>query len=142
MKHYAKGYTQGVFDMFHIGHLKLINNAKARCKKLVVGVNADALVERYKHKLPVVGEQDRREIVRNIRAVDEVVIAQTLDKLEMHACVGFDAIFIGSDWKGDPRWAQTERDLGAIGVDVVYLPYTDGVSSTEFRCVGDQKVEG
>ena len=139
-KKYKVGYTQGVYDMFHIGHLRLINNAKARCEKLIVGVNSDALVERYKHKTPVIGQDERREIVANIRAVDECVIADTLDKVDMHARLGFDAIFIGDDWKGNARWAQTEEDLRAVGADVVYLPHTQGISSTGLREVRGGKV--
>lgn len=140
-KKYKVGYTQGVYDMFHIGHLRLINNAKARCERLIVGVNSDALVEKYKHKTPVINEHDRREIVANIRAVDECVVSDTLDKVAMHEKLGFDAIFIGDDWKGNARWAQTERDLAAIGVDLVYLPHTQGISSTGLREVKGGQVE-
>ena len=80
MKKYKIGYTQGVYDMFHIGHLNLINHAKEYCDYLIVGVNADALVEEYKHKTPVIHEKERAEIIRNLKAVDQVVIAHTLDK--------------------------------------------------------------
>lgn len=141
-KKYKVGYTQGVYDMFHIGHLRLINNAAARCERLIVGVNSDALVAQYKHKVPVINEQDRREIVANVKAVDECVIADTLDKVEMHERLGFDAIFIGDDWKGNARWEQTGRDLAAIGVDLVYLPHTQGISSTGLREVKDGQVDG
>lgn len=133
MKKYKKGYTQGVYDMFHVGHLNLINNAKKYCDYLVVAVNSDALVEEYKHKTPIVNEEERRIIVENIKAVDESVIAQTLDKLVQLKKYNFDVIFIGSDWKGNERWKKTEEDLGAFGVDVVYLPHTQGISSTLLR---------
>ena len=139
-KHYNIGYTQGVFDMFHIGHLNLLNNAKARCDHLIVGVNSDALVQSYKHKQPVICEEERAEIVRNIKAVDEVVIAHTLDKEEALAQCHFDAIFIGDDWKGNPRWEQTGRDLARHGVDLVYLQHTSGISSTILRLEKDMQV--
>ncbi|MBR0302590.1 MAG: adenylyltransferase/cytidyltransferase family protein, partial [Clostridia bacterium] len=130
MKKYKIGYTQGTFDMFHIGHLNLLNNAKQYCDRLIVGVNSDELVRAYKHKTPVINEAERREIVGNIKAVDDCKIVSTLDKEDALSKFGFDAIFIGDDWRGDPRWLQTERDLARYGVDVVYLPHTKGISST------------
>ena len=133
MKKYKKGYTQGVYDMFHVGHLNLINKAKEQCDYLVVGVNSDRLVEEYKHKSTVVDEQDRAEIVRNIKAVDESVIVDTLDKVVSLQKFHYDAIFIGDDWYGNPRWMATKRELAKYGVDVVFLPHTQGVSSTELR---------
>ena len=133
MKHYKIGYTQGVFDMFHIGHLNLINHAKEHCDYLIVGVNADELVEAYKHKTPVINERERQAIVANIKAVDECIIVTSLDKVEAWKQLRFDAIFIGDDWKGNPRWEQTRLDLAEYGVDVVFLPYTQGVSSTILR---------
>ena len=142
MKHYKKGYTQGVYDMFHIGHLNLIRGAKACCDELVVGVNANILVESYKHKTPVVDETCRREIVANIKGVDEAMIVHTLDKVELLKIIGFDAIFIGDDWRGTERWVQTERALAEYGVDVVYLPYTKGVSSTQLRLEFENAVQG
>lgn len=141
MKHYKIGYTQGVFDMFHVGHLNLINHAKALCDYLIVGVNSDQLVEEYKHKTPVINQDDRRLIVANIKAVDESVISYTLDKVDMWNQLRFDAIFIGDDWKGNARWEQTKSDLARIGVDVVYLPHTDGVTSTTLRKQEENKVE-
>lgn len=130
MKRYQLGYTQGVYDMFHVGHLNLLNHAKERCERLLVGVNSDELVREYKHKKPVIPQEERRLIIENIKAVDEAVIADTLDKVEMLRRYGFDAVFIGDDWKGNSRWTSTEAELAKYGVDVVYLPYTQGVSST------------
>ena len=141
MKKYKIGYTQGVFDMFHIGHLNIFNHAKEQCEYLVVGVNSDRLVQEYKHKTPVIRESDRLEIVRNIRAVDDAVIAETLDKTAQHEKIGFDAIFIGSDWKGDARWEKTAEEMKRIGVDVVFLPHTDGTTSTMLRDEKDGRVE-
>ena len=133
MKEYKVGYTQGVFDMFHIGHLNLINNAKKQCDYLIVGVNSDHLVEDYKNRSPVIKENDRAEIVRNLKAVDECIIVNTLDKMAIYEKIRFDAVFIGSDWKGNERWIQTEHDLARVNADVVYLDYTLNVSSTCLR---------
>lgn len=141
MKKYKLGYTQGVYDMFHVGHLNLLNNAKACCDRLIVGVNSDSLVREYKHKTPVIGEQDRRLIVENIKAVDETVIADTLDKKVMLDRLHFDAVFIGDDWKDNPRWQATKKELAQYGVDVVFLPHTEGVSSTMLKPLDGEKVK-
>ncbi|EIW14410.1 glycerol-3-phosphate cytidylyltransferase [Lactiplantibacillus pentosus] len=141
MKQFKRGYTQGVFDMFHVGHLNLINNAKKQCESLIVGVNADELVQSYKGKVPVITQENRREIVSNIKAVDEAVIAYTLDKTKQLEKYDFDAIFIGDDWKGDARWEQTVKDLAKRGVEVIFLPRTQGVSSTGMRVVKDDRVD-
>ena len=140
MKKYKVGYTQGVYDMFHIGHLNLLNNARDLCEHLIVGVNSDELVTQYKHKLPVIPEEERRLIVANIKAVDACEIVDTLDKVENYKRFHYDAVFIGDDWKGNARWTQTEKDLAPFGVDVVYLPHTEGVCSTELRKVEDMHV--
>lgn len=141
MKKYKIGYTQGVYDMFHIGHLNLINRAKAQCDHLIVGVNADALVVEYKHKVPVINERDRAEIIRNLKAVDEAVIVHTLDKVDALERFHFDAIFIGDDWKGNPRWEQTRLDMQQRGAELVFLPHTPGISSTELRPVEKRRVD-
>lgn len=135
------GYTQGVFDMFHIGHLNLLNNAKAQCDYLIVGVNSDELVKSYKNKTPVVSEEIRRTIVENIKAVDQACIVDTLDKLKIREKIPFDVIFIGDDWKNSQRWADTREALKEYGVDVVFLPYTQNISSTILRAQKDEKVE-
>ena len=140
MKRYKIGYTQGVYDMFHVGHLNLINNAKQYCEYLIVGTNTDALVQEYKHKQPVINQEERRYIVENVRAVDEVVIVETLDKVAMWNKLHFDAVFIGDDWKGNPRWEATKVELEKYGVDVVFLPHTEGVSSTMLRDEKEQVV--
>lgn len=139
-KTYKIGYTQGVFDMFHIGHLNIINKAKELCEYLIVGVNSDDLVETYKNKRPVINELERQIIVSNIKAVDECVIVNTLDKTEVWKDYHFDAVFIGDDWKGNTRWLQTEEDLKKYGAKVIYLPHTEGVSSTILRPVEQFKV--
>lgn len=140
-KKYKLGYTQGVFDMFHIGHLRLINGAAEKCEKLIVGVNSDALVIDYKKKVPVIHEAERKEIVSNLKSVDFCEIVNTLDKVELYKKYKFDAVFIGDDWKGNDRWTKTEKDLAVYGVDVVYLPHTPNISSTSLRGEGSNRVE-
>lgn len=127
------GYTQGTFDMFHIGHLNLIKNAKRHCDYLIVGVNTDELVESYKNKRPIVPLEERVEIVRAIKYVDEVIVTKTLDKKEIWDKVRFNEIYIGDDWKGNARWEQTGKDMEQLGARLVFLPYTKETSSTMLR---------
>lgn len=141
MKEYKKGYTQGTFDMFHIGHLNLLHQAKELCDTLIVGVNTDQLVSDYKHKIPVVNEHDRAAIISELRCVDKVVLCDTLKKTTAWQQLHFDAIFIGNDWEGNERWRQTEIDLKPLGAEVVYLRHTDGVSSTLLREKETEKIE-
>lgn len=140
MKKYKIGYTQGTYDMFHIGHLNLIKNASNECEKLIVGVNSDQLVWQYKQKHPVINENERAEIIKALRYVDGVVICDTLKKTEMWNKVHFDVIFIGDDWKGNARWEQTEKDLQPLGAQVIYLKHTDGISSSLLRTKEDKRV--
>lgn len=98
-------------------------------------------MERYKNKTPVINQEERRYIIENIKAVDKAVIADTLDKNVQLNKYKFDAIFIGDDWKGNPRWEKTKTELNQVGVDVVFLPHTDGICSTELRSVADKKIE-
>lgn len=130
MKPYKIGYTTGVFDMFHIGHLNILRRAKEQCEYLIVGVSTDELVQEYKHKTPRICFEDRMEIVRSVRFVDEVVAQVSMDKYEAWKKLRFNAIFHGSDWKNTPMYNEIVRRLSAVGVDVVFLPYTDGISST------------
>lgn len=140
VKKYRIGYTQGTYDMFHIGHLNLLRNAKALCDKLIVGVNSDALVQKYKNKVPVINENERAEIVKALKFVDDVFICDTLDKCIVWNNIHYEAIFIGDDWKGNPRWCQTEEDLRPLGAEVVYLRHTEGISSTILRTKEDDKI--
>ena len=133
MKKYRIGYTQGVFDMFHIGHLNLLNNAKKHCEYLIVGINTDRLVREYKNKNTIIPEKDRASIVEAIKTVDRVILADTLNKEEILNSINFDVIFIGNDWEDNPRWIKTKNDMGKHGIDVVFLPYTEGISSTKLR---------
>lgn len=141
MKKYKIGYTQGTYDMFHIGHLNLLRHAKELCETLIVGINSDALVQKYKNKTPVVNEHDRLEIIKELKCVNQVMLCDTLKKTVAWEHVHFDAIFIGNDWKGNARWAQTETDLKPLGAEVVYLQHTEGVSSSMLRNEKDNRVK-
>ena len=127
------GYTQGTFDMFHIGHLNLLKNAKRHCDYLVVGVNSDDLVESYKNKRPIIPLDERVEIMRAIKYVDEVIVTNTLDKKEIWEKVRFNEIYIGDDWKGNERWEKTGKEMEQLGAKLVFLPYTKDTSSTMLR---------
>ena len=127
------GYTQGTFDMFHIGHLNLIKNAKRHCDYLVVGVNSDDLVESYKNKRPIIPLDERVEIMRAIKYVDEVIVTNTLDKKEIWEKVRFNEIYIGDDWKGNECWEKTGKEMEQLGAKLVFLPYTKDTSSTMLR---------
>lgn len=132
-KKYKIGYTTGVYDMFHIGHLNLIRRAKEQCETLIVGVTTDALCEARKGKRPIICEADRVAIVEAIRYVDKVVLQSDMDKLSAVKACGADAVFVGSDWQGTPAWQQYEKDFATVGCTVVYLDHTDGISSTVLR---------
>lgn len=127
------GFTEGTFDMFHIGHLNLLKNAKKECDYLIVGVNSDELVKEYKNKDVVVPFEERVEIVKAIKYVDEVMKTDSLDKKLSWEKRNYDVLFIGSDWKGSERWNQTEKEMAEYGVEVHYLPYTQETSSTLLR---------
>ena len=127
------GFTAGTFDMFHVGHLNLLKNAKERCDYLVVGVNSDELVINYKHKKPVVPSEERVQIVEAIKYVDQVIVTDTLDKKAAWDKIAYSRLFIGDDWKGSDRWNKTEEEMKQYGVEVVYLPYTKTTNSTLLR---------
>ena len=133
MKKYKVGYTSGVYDMFHIGHLNILQRAKDMCETLVVGVTTDDLCYSRKKKYPIICEADRKAIVSAIRYVDKVVDQADMDKFNMIKSIGADAVFVGSDWKGTPSWDNYERQFAEIGCTVVYLDHTDGISSTILR---------
>jgi len=124
------GYTAGVFDLFHIGHLTLLKNAKALCDKLIVGVTVDELVL-YKGKHAMIPFSDRIEIVRNIKCVDAAVPQYDMDKLTMCKKLGATILFVGDDWYGTEKWQEYEKAFHEAGIKIVYFPYTHGVSSTK-----------
>ena len=124
------GYTAGVFDLFHIGHLNLLKNAKGMCDKLVVGVTVDELVK-YKGKNAMIPYEDRAEIVKSIKYVDAVVPQQDMDKLAMCKKLGASYLFVGDDWYGTEKWMGYEKEFAKEGIKIVYFPYTEGVSSSK-----------
>ncbi|MDR2396155.1 MAG: adenylyltransferase/cytidyltransferase family protein [Endomicrobium sp.] len=123
------GYTSGVYDLFHIGHINLLKNAKGLCDRLIVGITVDELVK-YKSKLAVIPFEERIEIVRNIKYVDAAIPQTNLDKYETWKKLHFDILFVGDDWYNSPRWNSTEKKFKEVGVRVIYLPYTKNTSST------------
>ncbi len=123
------GYTSGVYDLFHIGHLNLLKNAKGLCDKLIVGVTSDELVA-YKNKKAVIPHEERMEIVRNIRHVDAVVPQNDMDKFKMWQRIKFDVMFVGDDWFESKKWQALDEQFKEVGVKIIYFPYTQGTSST------------
>ena len=133
MKRYRVGYTTGVFDMFHIGHLNILRRAKEQCDYLIVGVSTDELVKEYKNKTPIIPFEERAEIVQSIDCVDRVIAQENRDKYEAWRELKFDVMFVGGDWKGKPLFMKVEEEFKKVGVDVVYFPYTKDTSSTILR---------
>lgn len=124
------GYTTGVFDMFHIGHLNIIRSAKEMCDYLIVGVSTDELVQQEKHKTPVISYEERKEIIAALKYVDQVVPQKNKNKLAAWEELHFDKMFVGDDWKGTKAWNDFEEQFRPLGVEIVYLPHTNGISST------------
>ncbi len=124
------GYTTGVFDMFHIGHLNIIKASREKCDYLIVGVSTDELVQQEKHKTPVIPFEERKEIVAALKYVDRVVPQKNKNKLAAWEEYHFDKMFVGDDWKGTKAWDEYEAQFHPLGVEIVYLPHTDGISST------------
>lgn len=127
------GYTTGVFDMFHIGHLNILERAKEQCDYLIVGVSTDELVQHDKNKLPIIPYNERIRIVKAIKYVDEVVPQFDKNKYNAWEKYKFDKMFVGDDWKGTSIWKQFEEQFSKVGVEIIYLPHTDGISSTILR---------
>lgn len=127
------GYTSGVFDMFHIGHLNILRRAKERCDYLIVGVSTDECVESYKHETPIIPFEQRAEIVASIKYVDEVVPQITMDKTAFLKQRHFDVMFHGDEWKGTELYNKYEKEFAKYAVKIEYLPHTSGISSTALR---------
>lgn len=127
------GYTTGVFDMFHIGHLNIIKRAKDQCDYLIVGVSTDELVQHDKNKSPIIPYADRCAIVESIKYVDKVVPQPDKDKFAAWKRYHFNKMFVGSDWKGTEAWNRFEAQFSPVGVEIIYLDHTDGISSTILR---------
>ena len=126
------GYTTGVYDLFHIGHLNLLKNAKGLCDKLIVGVTVDELVA-YKGKRSLIPFEDRIEIVRSVKYVDAAVPQYDMDKLTACKKLGAQILFVGDDWYGTEKWEAYEKEFEQAGIRIVYFPYTQGTSSTQIR---------
>ncbi|WP_044935244.1 adenylyltransferase/cytidyltransferase family protein [Pseudobutyrivibrio sp. LB2011] len=124
------GYTTGVFDLFHIGHLNLLKNAKGMCDKLIVGVTVDELVQ-YKGKKAMIPFDDRLEIVRSCRYVDVAIPQYDMDKLDACKKLGANILFVGDDWYGTDKWVKYEEQFKDEGIEIVYFPYTKSISSTK-----------
>ena len=120
-----------MFDLFHIGHLNILKRAKAQCEYLIVGVSTDELVESYKHKTPVIPFEERSAIVEAIKYVDKVVVQESMDKFSAWEKLRFNVVFHGDDWKNSNMYDRYIDQFKKVGVDVVFLPHTDGVSSTQ-----------
>lgn len=127
------GYTTGVFDMFHIGHLNILRRAKEECDYLIVGVSTDELVKSYKNKTPIIPFEERKAILEAIKYVDKVVPQENRNKIEAFEKYKFDIMFVGDDWKGNALFEEVERYLNEHGASVRYFPYTKHISSTLLR---------
>lgn len=133
MQKYKVGFTVGTFDLFHVGHLNLFKEAKKHCDYLIVGVHSDEWVMHCKHRPTVIPYEDRVSIIESVRYVDQVVKNETKSKIEAWNKYHFDVAFIGDDWKGTAVWDKIEAELKAVGCDVIYLKYTEGISTTQIR---------
>ena len=132
MKKYKKGYTTGVFDMFHVGHLNILKKSKELCDFLIVGITTDELVS-YKNKKAIINFEDRSSIVSSIIYTDQVVPQKDMNKVGAFKKYNFEVVFVGSDWKGTDKWIEIEKNLKEYNVDVVYFDYTMKVSSTSLQ---------
>ena len=127
---YKIGYTTGVYDLFHVGHLNILRRAKQQCDFLIVGVTTDELCYKRKHKYPIFNQNDRVEIIKAIRYTDKVIFQEDMDKVKYVIENNVNVVFVGSDWYNTPQWKEYEKQFKKVNCDVVYLPHTDGVSST------------
>jgi glycerol-3-phosphate cytidylyltransferase len=132
------GYTTGVFDLFHIGHLNLLRRAKEKCDYLIVGVSTDECVKSYKNHAPVIPYEQRAAIIAAIRYVDEVVPQENMDKMAFLKKRHFDVMFHGEEWKGTELYNRYEREFAENGARIEYLPHTDGISSSQIK----EKIDG
>ena len=123
------GYTTGVYDLFHVGHVNVLRNAKSMCDKLIVGVTTDPLVS-YKSKKAVIPFEERIEIVRACRYVDLAVPQDTMDKMDAYNRYKFNVMFVGDDWYKTDKWDGLDKEFEKLGVRIIYFPYTMSTSST------------
>jgi len=135
------GYTTGVFDLFHIGHLNVLRRASEHCDSLIVGVTTDELSYSRKGKRPIIPYEERVEIVSALRFVDEVVPQEHMDKFAAWKQLGFNVMFVGDDWQGTHQWDALEDQFATVNVEIVYFPYTKGTSSTMLRKVLEEALK-
>jgi glycerol-3-phosphate cytidylyltransferase len=127
------GYTSGVFDLFHVGHVRVLKKAKSLCDKLIVGVSTDNLVKKYKNKYPIISQKERIEVVKNNRYVDYVISQNSLNKFINWKKLKYDIMFVGDDWYNTSKWRELDKKFKQVGVRIIYLPYTKGTSSTKIN---------
>jgi len=132
-KKYKIGYTTGVFDMFHIGHLNILKRAKSMCECLIVGISTDKLVQKYKNKAPIIPYSERYKIIEAIKYVDKVVPQINRDKISAFKKIHFDVMFVGDDWRGTKLFDAVEKKLNNHGTKIEYFPYTKNISSTKLK---------
>lgn len=130
---YKKGYTVGTFDLFHVGHLNLLKEAKKYCEYLIVGIHSDEWVYQCKKHNTIIPYNERAEIISSIKYVDEIVKNTGLSKIQAWNEYRFNVAFIGDDWKNTEIWTNIEKELNTVGVDVIYIPYTKEISTTYLK---------
>ena len=133
------GYTTGVFDLFHIGHLNILKKSKSMCDRLIVGVTTDELMIKYKKKEAVIPFEERIEIVQSIKYVDSTVPQESMNKLDVWKRIKFNIMFVGDDWYESEKWINIEKELSSVGAEVVYFPYTKTTSSTLINQILEEK---
>ena len=136
MNKYNIGITAGVFDLFHVGHLNLLERCKKQCKHLIVAICDDDYVRNIKQKEPVFSLEERVRIIGALKCVDEVVVVsfqEVDDKMLLLEKYKFDVLFSGDDWKGSERYRKTEKQFAEVGASIEYLSYTKGVSTTQIK---------
>ena len=132
-KKFKIGYTTGTFDLFHVGHLNILEKAKENCEYLVVGVSTDELVKEYKGEFPIIPFEDRLRIVKSLKCVDQVIPQKTMNKLEVLTEINYNVLFHGDDWKNTKMYNEIEEKLKQKGVSCVYFPYTKSVSTKSIK---------
>ena len=132
------GYTTGVFDLFHVGHVRILKKAKSLCDKLIVGVSTNGLVKKYKNKKPIIPYNERVEIIKNIKFVDLVISQNSLNKIQSYKKLKYDVIFVGDDWYASKKWRILDKKFKELGVKIIYLPYTKKTSSTKINNILNQ----
>ena len=133
MKKKIIGYTTGVFDLFHIGHLRIIQRAKENCEHLIVGVSSDDLVKSYKKNKPIIPLEERIEIVGALKYVDQIVVQDNFDKIDAWEKYKFDVHFHGNDWENSKEYNKLQSEFEKRGVVNIFFPYTDGTSTSELK---------